>query len=830
MVFGAILAAAVFMLFSCGGGITIARSGKSSYAIVLSSQASPSEKHAAAELRHFVRMATDADIPIVDENDPRAGEAPRIFVGASPALDALNSGVETNFTNPEEFALKSVKTGSKHDIVIVGHPQRGTMYGVYAFLDHLGFRWFTKKVTRYPSGKTLRTGPFDFRDAPAIMSRDTTIREAHDPDWAARNRMNASHADLDSTRGGKIGINSVHTLDRLVPPELFSTHPEYFPLIGGKRVTGLVQRCMSNPEIVDIAVKNLQAWMDEEPEQRIFSVSANDVGMLCECDECSRITEEEGATSGLFLRFVNQVAERVQKTHPQNYVSTLAYAITETAPKVTKPRENVIIRLCPFGICCGHSFAECTYPPSVEFYKTLKEWGNICDNIFIWHYATNFDGYLLPFPNFREFTRDIKVYKENGVNGIFFQGAGDEGSSDGELRIWVAARLMWNPDLDPNALVDEWMHGVYGKAHDPMRKIFDHIQSRTVAPEDHLSIHGRIRKEDWPDTELAMLDSLYNEAEKLAQGDDDALYYIRKNRMSLRYLNLLFNSGQLVLDGDVYRPEGNTVSRADYEQYRVDMVTYGVEALREEPFDCIYEDLLGEKLNEHATVTLENDDMRVVVVPDLGGRIISIIIKDTGEDILGKTDPLDYFYPAYGGYEESTTMTWGRTGFSNKYTAEVHGSTITLTAPEGISDRSKGLIFKRTMTIPAQGTRIEFESTITNISSGMKYARLISHLELNADPAQTVLYYRDTAGKTVEKDAAKSLNLSAADTPKGVWGVKNTAAGWTVENRFPASDIETCTLAVHDRTKTVEMETLGFEKNLAPGGKIVRKHSYEIRH
>ncbi len=287
-----------------------------------------------------------------------------------------------------------------------------------------------------------------------------------------------------------------------------------------------------------------------------------------------------------------------------------------------------------------------------------------------------------------------------------------------------------------------------------------------------------------------MLDSLYTSAETLTRGDEEALYAIRKNRMSIRYLNLLFNSGRLVLEGDVYRPEGNTVTRADYEQYRKDMDAYGVEALREEPFDCIYADLLGEKLSEHRTVSLENEDMKVVVVPDLGGRIVSVIRKDTGEDILGKTDPVNYFYPAYGGYEESTTMTWGRTGFSNKYQAVVAGRTMTLTAPEGISSRSKGLIFRRTMTIPPRGMRIDFESSITNISGGMKYARLISHLEVNGDPVQSVLFYRNAAGKTIEADA-KDLDLSGADTPNGIWGVRNKAAGWSGRTGSPRG-VESC--------------------------------------
>jgi len=819
-------------LASCSnsGMITIAKNGSSSYAIVLSSDASPSEKHAADELMHHIKLATDAELPIVTEGDPRASEPARIFVGKSQALiDALPvASLSFEYSGPEAFDIKTIGSGKKADIAIVGHPQRGTMYGVYTFLDRLGFRWYTKRVTRVPEGKSLSIAAMEIHESPAFISRDTTIKEARDGDWAARNRMNAGHADLDVTRGGGVRVNGVHTLDRLVPPELFDTHPEYFPLIGGKRVTGLVQRCISNPDLIDISVENLKKWMDEEPDQRIFSVSANDVGMLCQCENCSKITQDEGAIAGLFLRYVNDIAERIEKTHPEHYVCTLAYAITETAPKITQPRKNVIIRLCPFYICCSHTFTTCTKPASVNFYKTLKQWGEISENIFIWHYATNFDSYLLPFPNFKEFTHDIKVYDDNNVNGLFLQGAGKSGSSDSDMRAWVAARLMWDPTLDSDALIEEWMTAIYAAGYAPMKKIFDHLHERVADPEKHLSIHDRVTEESWPKEEIAKLDGLYSEAAALAAGNDDALYYIEKNRMATRYLSMLFESGHLVLDGDKYHPEGNTVTLLDYDQYRADMVKYDVEGLREEPFDGNYEYLIGEKLRVHDTVALENSDMKVVVAPDLGGRILSIIMKDSGEDILGVTDPLSYFYPAYGGYEESTTMTWGRTGFANKYEVEIDGRTMTLTGAEGINGRAKGLIFKRTMTIPQKGTRIDFNSTVENVSDDMKYARLVSHIELNTDPQESLVGYRNASGKMVEEDA-KNFYKNAKNTPTGRWYVTNKKSGWTIENRFPKNDIEACRLMCYAHTKSIEMETLGFEKNLEPGGKLVRKHSYEIK-
>ena len=56
---------------------------------------------------------------------------------------------------------------------------------------------------------------------------------------------------------------------------------------------------------------------------------------------------------------------------------------------------------------------------------------------------------------------------------------------DNDLRGWVIARLMWDPYQDPDALVNEWMHGVYGRAFEPMRAYYDLIHEQVAPPDRH---------------------------------------------------------------------------------------------------------------------------------------------------------------------------------------------------------------------------------------------------------------------------------------------------------------------------------------------------------
>lgn len=824
-----ILLVSGILIVSCGGGgFTLAEKGNSSYVIILADNPSPSERRAAQELQKFVKLAAEAELPIIGENDPRAQKSPRIIIGSGKISDSIlakGKPVDFKALGDEGFILRTVHgNGSKPDVVIAGGRLRGAMYGVYTFLDRLGFRWYTSRVTRFPEGKVIRLSDLDERIIPPFMYREPFIKEAFDGDWAARNRVNSGAAELDSTRGGKLTVLGVHTFDQLIPPSLFKEHPEYFPLIGGKRVTGYVQRCLTNPEVVEIAARNIIAWMDREPSQRIFSLDQNDVEKNCECPSCKKIMDEEGAPSGLYVTFVNRVAEIVEKKHPENYVSTLAYMFTEKPPKTVKPRKNVLIRLCPIYMCVGHPFTECTSKETKQFNETLAGWGKLTDRIFIWHYSTNFSNYLMPFPNFIEFTRAIKTYSESGVKGIFFQGGYTSlGSSDADLRAWVMARLLWKPSDNPDDVVNEWMHGVYGKAFIPMRAVYDLMHSRVADPNRHLRIFDAPTSDFWPDSIVASMDSLYGAAESLAAGDSTATYYVRKNRMSVKYLQFLRNSGRLEVVNGVYKPVENSVKLKDYDDFVGYTKEFGVTALREEPFDCNLFTLLRQRLEEHPVETLENADLRLDIVPDLGGRIVNIIVKNDKVNVLGKTDRDNYFYPAYGGYDESTTRTWASTGFAQSYKVERKGLSLHLTGKE-----SNGLVFSRVISLSPKGTKITIVSSLLNTGNQPRTGRLVCKMELNSEPRGTVVETREKDGSFKQEEAA-DFYRDGANKPSGAWRAENKSLAWIMENRFSSESIEACHLIADKKAQTVSMEIFSFERDLPPKGKTTITNTWEIK-
>jgi len=518
-----------------GGDITLAEGGKSDYTIVLSEEASPSEKHAAQELQRILSEISGASLPIIIEG----GKSPRrmIVLGEGETLRSLGVRIDFDDLGKEGFAIK---TSGAH-LVIAGGRLRGTMYGVYTFLeDILGCRWYTSKASYIPKKRTIILPPLDIVEKPDFEYREPFYADAFDPDWAARNRVNSNSARLDEARGGKIAYHHfVHTFGQLVPAsEYFKDHPEYYSLLDGQRKVEGGQLCLTNPDVLRIATETVFRWIEERPDATIFSVSQNDWYGSCQCDACKAVDAEEGSPSGALLRFVNAIAAEVSKKYPDKLIDTLAYQYTEKPPKVTRPGSNVRVRLCPIFACEFHPYEKCEQ--NAGFVENLRGWSKVTDNLYIWHYNTDFANYLMPFPDLDELASSIPMYKRSGVKGLFTQGnysPGGGGFMD-ELKAFLIAKLLWDVDTNADRVIADFLVGYYGKAGKPIGEFLRILHAKVR--DDH--IHGHIY--DGVDSAfltpeiIAESERLFDEAERLAE-NPEVLERVKHARLSVEYVKVM---------------------------------------------------------------------------------------------------------------------------------------------------------------------------------------------------------------------------------------------------------------------------------------------------
>ena len=459
--------------------VTIAQNGTAEAVIVIAADAAEPERHAATELAGFLRQITGATFEI--QVPPAAGQS-RLLVGPGAAKSAV-ADFSTEGLGSDGIIIRTIG----NDLILAGGRPRGTLYAVYTFLEeHIGCRWWSSKASTIPIKPTVEVGSLNVRYVPPLEYRETFWFDSFNGDWAVRNKSNGNSERLDDKRGGKHKYEGfVHTFFPLIPPKTyFEDHPEWFSEIKGKRSHERTQLCLTNEEMRSELIKNLRERLRNNPAATIASVSQNDWHGNCQCSKCAAIEKEEGSPAGLMLRFVNAVAEDIEEEFPNVAISTLAYQYTRKPPKITKPRPNVIVRLCSIECSFSKPLAD---ERNKKFRDDIVGWSKICNRLYIWDYTTNFRHYILPHPNLRVLGPNVKFFVNHSVKGLFEQGAyTSSGAEMAELRAWVLAKLLWDPTLDGQELIDEFIAGYYGPAGPHIEDYLKITHDAVEASGDHL--------------------------------------------------------------------------------------------------------------------------------------------------------------------------------------------------------------------------------------------------------------------------------------------------------------------------------------------------------
>ncbi len=513
--------------------ITLASDGQSDYTIVIDRHCSPSEQHGAEELQKFLEQICGAKLPI--RRIPVSG--PMILVGRSKILDRLPVDINFEALGNEGFVIKTV--GS--DLVLAGGRQRGTMYACYEFLDKfLGCRWFTPEVTHIPHRPTIELPNIDYQKVRVLEYREPFYTEAFDGDWAARNRMNSNRAALGKQHGGKIVYKGfVHTFYSLVSPgKYFEQHPEYFSEIDGKRTHERAQLCLTNPDVVKIATESVRQWLRDSPEVNIVSVSQNDCWAYCECEKCRALAEHEGSQAGPILHFVNQIADNIKDEFPDVAIDTLAYQYSRKPPQHIKPRPNVIVRLCSIECCFSHPLSTCDSAENTRFREDIIGWSKMCNRLHVWDYVTNFAHYIMPFPNLYSLQPNIKFFIDHNVKGIFEEGNYHGGGEFAELRSYIMARCLWNPDCNWKKEMNAFLQAYYGPAAGPIRQYIALLHQKVQEDNIHVHIYDAPTSAYLTKQIINQADELFDKAQAAVADDPVLLLRVHKERLPIDYVKI----------------------------------------------------------------------------------------------------------------------------------------------------------------------------------------------------------------------------------------------------------------------------------------------------
>lgn len=534
----------VALILAMGGNamanVTIADKGQTRYRIVVAANAIPSERYAAEELQSYMERISGVKLPIVMDSEPMGTH--EILLGDNAHLRKLSLQINFAKLGTDGFTLR---THGNHLIIAGGKP-RGTLYGVYALLEEkLGVRWFTPEVESVPKMERVELPKLNETQVPALEYREVFWTEMmRDADFAARHRQNGHHYRLTEKHGGRavVFFPFVHSFDALIPRELCEKRPEFYPLIGGKRVSGYVQRCLSNPDLVKLAIERVREWIKENPDATIIDVSQNDTGNWCQCPDCKGLDDAEGSPAASIVKFVNTIAEAIEKDYPHIRIETLAYQYSRRPPKTLRPHKNVIIRLCSIECCFAHPLETCPSEVNRRFREDIKAWQPVAPLLYVWDYTPNFAHYVQPFPNFEALQANVQFFVKHGVKGLFEQGNYSPGGN-GEmapLRAYVLAKLLWNPDTDVKRHINDFLHGYYGKAGGCIRAYMELLHRQVREKGYHAHIYDPPTAPYLNDEVLDGGERLFDEAEGLAESEE-IRFRVQVTRLPIWYVKLATN-------------------------------------------------------------------------------------------------------------------------------------------------------------------------------------------------------------------------------------------------------------------------------------------------
>jgi hypothetical protein len=496
------------------GDLVLVDHGHSKYEIVRDVKGPESVQVGAMELQRLIEKGTGAKLPVVDK--PTAGRE-QIVVGA----DALAKEAGISAEKLPLGGFRMIAKGPR--VFLIGHDETGpldkmntnktTAVGSYFAANEfarefLHVNWYmpTDMGEEVPHLDVLRVpANLDVTEKPAlerrmilstmsynlkVMERDKKEGKIKTGTYVEQNNIEATKWGRRMRLGNDAEFHVSHSWFQWMPaeepnqwsPEAYGkTHPEWYALVTkawgpfkpGDRETHYVkgslsgQLCVSNEAMRTQFAANIIAYAKKTGEHN-FSLSPNDGGVQCDCDECRKWgwgtepNQGHPTMTDRMIRFANDIAQRVKKEIPDAQFGFYAYADYATPPTEQTVDPSITIsfvrNMMPF-----YYFS----PNEKEVIeKNILGWQKKVSRMNYTSYYTGYGFWSLPWS-----TPDVQGWwletmtKYPSAMGCFLAYAptfdpmamGVTGPD-----AWVTTRLMWDPTQSVTALETEWYQGCFG--------------------------------------------------------------------------------------------------------------------------------------------------------------------------------------------------------------------------------------------------------------------------------------------------------------------------------------------------------------------------------
>jgi len=283
-----------------------------------------------------------------------------------------------------------------------------------------------------------------------------------------------------------------HNLAAVFPASLYREHPEFFPVVGGRRFQPPNNDAASwNPDIArpDAAVQAAHvadAYFNEHPAELTFSLGMNDSYLWGDSDELRALVtpihwfRERPDFSPLVFTFMNRAAAELKKKHPDKYLGALAYYWAEQVPSF--PLSPQIIPFLTADRSQGYDLQF-----KQEDFQLMDEWGRLAGQhatvtggdpprrLGLYDYLYGHD-FIVPRVYPRLLAENLRRARRAGFTDYFAE-MGPNWGLEGPMP-WLTAQLLLDPEQDASALLDEYYRRYFNEAGEPMRRFFERCEEQ----------------------------------------------------------------------------------------------------------------------------------------------------------------------------------------------------------------------------------------------------------------------------------------------------------------------------------------------------------------
>jgi hypothetical protein len=183
--------------------------------------------------------------------------------------------------------------------------------------------------------------------------------------------------------------------------------------------------------------------------------------------------------------FANEVARRAVAEMPGRELYMFAYVSYCEPPETARPDPHITPVICHYIPACYAHPIDTPGCPDNEIYKrNLQGWAKIAPQAMVYAYTDKSQWLGLPRPVARPMAADIRYYRRLGFRKYLAQSDAGGWADAGPL-YYLTAKLLWNPDRDPQSIIREWNEGMYGAAAAEMMAWYNAIEQVVVRSGGH---------------------------------------------------------------------------------------------------------------------------------------------------------------------------------------------------------------------------------------------------------------------------------------------------------------------------------------------------------